>query len=230
MTIQWPIKTLAPSDIAVDLIYATRSPGDPWDGRRQIQTALVSEWRLSMTIPLGSEERVRAFRAMKTVLKGRYTAINIPICDPYRVRRTDAGWPTPVGPGIPFSDEALFSDDSGWAYPDITTTVAIAGSEGDAEIAIEVDSIGDTLGAGHRFSINDFLYEVPFDGVGARVSDRRTFSIAPELRADVAVGAEVRIGRPIIRARLADDLSGAGALHLGKFASPTMEFVEVFAR
>lgn len=230
MILTWPLCVLTPVEIGVELIYASRSPGEPWAGRRQIISPLVSEWRLAMTLNLGTELRVRAFRALKAALKGRFTAINVPLFDPFRVRFEDAGWAAPTPPGISFSDGAFFSDGSGWAYPDVATTVAVAAEEGSEEITLEVASIGDALGVGHFLSIDDFLYVVRFGGYGERVDQNRTFGIAPELRADVAAGAVVRIGRPQMRARLAEDASGTAALRFGKFGQPVVEFVEVGER
>lgn len=227
--VDFPFKTLVPVEIGIDAAWNSRSGGEGMNGVTQIVSPLTALWEMSVLFNLTRESQGRAWRAVKMEMKGRYGWVRFPIFDPWRVRLADAGWPPAVAGGIPHSDVAFFSDDSGYAYPDITTTVKAAGEIGDEEITLAIDDLGDALGAGHVFSINDFLYLVIRRlGEGAGVT--RTFRIGPPLRADVAVGDVVQIGRPTILCRLVDDRSGAIRMKWGRFGEPSMEFVEVLER
>lgn len=224
--IDWPLCTLTPVEIALDHAWHSRDGGAGLNGVTQVVSPLSSLWEMSLSFSLFRATRIRSYRAIKMRLMGRTNHVRFPLFDPYRVRFGDAGWPEP--PGIPFGDGSFFDDGTGFAGPDVSTTVSLAGSLGDDEVRFNVSSINDALSGGQFFSIDDFLYLVV--GLGDKVGNNRTFRILPPLRADIAVGDIVKVGRPTLRCRLVDDRSGAVNMRLGKFGEPTMEFVEVLER
>lgn len=225
--IDWPFRTLTPVEIGIDHAWNSRDGGAGLNGVTQIVSPLSGLWEMSVTFSQAREAKNRAYRATKMKMKGRFGWVRFAIFDPFRVRFADAGWPEPSG-GIPFSDGEFFSDGSGFASPDITTTVGAAGLLGAEEVALNADMMNDALGVGHFFSIDDYLHLVT--GIGPLVGSSRTYEIGPPLRADVTVGDEVKIGRPTILCRLADDRSGAIRMRFGRFGEPSMEFVEVLER
>lgn len=225
--VSWPLNTLYPTEISLELMWNTRGGGAGLNGIEQIVSPLSALWSMSITLNVGTEEWLRGYRALKAEMKGRFGWIRFPLFDPHRVRRADAGWDDSAP--IPFSDGTFFSDGSGFASPDITTTVAVAGEIGDEEVAFVVDpTLNDALGTGHYLSINDYLHLVvrPLEKAG----DNRIYKIAPPLRADIASADEVKIGRPTMLCRLADDKSGSVSLKYGRFGEPHLDFVEVLAR
>lgn len=200
----WPVTVLPPVESAIQLVYASRSPGDPWEGHRQVITPLTSEWRISASFLVRTSQKARVYRALMASLKGRFNQIDFIICDPY-------------GPAQ-------------GALGETTTTAGAAGDEGDQQISIEVDSFGDSLREGHYISINNYLYMIQTDGMGTKAGGKRTYQIAPELREDVANNAVIRFWHPRCRCRLAEDATGRVAMHLRKFGAPTLELVEVLTR
>lgn len=232
----WPLRTLIPTSVSLDLHWPTRSAGEALGGDEQIGSALSARWQMSMSFGLSDEARGRAYRGVKAGIKGRYVAVRIPICDPFRVHYGDALWPTTPVP-TPLEDDVFFDDGTGFAVPQIVTTMAADADLRDETITLEVDSINDALGFGHFLSVldeslpiyaQDWLHVVT--GVGDRTGDNRTFTIAPPLRADIASGSEVQIGRPRSLFRLRDDLSGSAEMQLLRFGTPSMDFVEVMRR
>lgn len=226
--VEWPIDALVPKEIGLNLAWNSRDGGAGLNGVTQIVSPLSALWEVSLALGLAGNVRVRAMRAVMAEIKGRYGWVRFPIFDPFRVRFADAGWDEPVLPGIPFSDGSLFSDGTGFRYPDIATTVEAVGELGAEEITLDVGSIDDALGTGQFFSINDYLYMVvrPLTISGSN----RVFKIAPPLREDVAVNDEVKIGRPTILCRLVDDRSGFANLSYGRFGEARLDLVEVLER
>lgn len=224
--IDFPLCTLTPSTIAIDNTWFSRSGGAGLNGVTQIVSPLSSLWELSYIFQLAKESHGRAYRALKMEMKGRYGWVRLPIFDPWRVRYADAGWPTDE---VPWTGDVMWEDGVPWAMPDITTTVGVDGTLGDEEITLEVGSINDAMGRGHYFSVNDYLHLIirPLDSM---TGGKRRFKIGPPLRADFTSGYEVKVGRPTILCRLADDRSGSAPFKLGKFAEPGMDFIEVLER
>lgn len=232
----WLGQTLTPVAIGLDLYWPTRSAGEALGGDEQIGSSLSARWGMTLDFNIRGQTQVRAYRGIKAGLKGRYVATRFAICDPFRIRFVDADWPVPSAP-IPFSDGTYFSDGTGFASPDVTTTVAAASALRSEEITLKVSTINDALGFGHFLSVTDptlpvdqadWLYMVT--GVLERSGNNRTFTIAPPLRAAASIDNEVRIGRPRGLFRLRDDMSGAAAFDFGRFGKPSMDFVEVMRR
>lgn len=224
--IDFPLCTLTPSIIGINFAWNSRSGGSGFNGVTQVVSPLSGLWELAYIFEMAKEKHGRTYRALKMEMKGRFGWVRLPIFDPWRVRFVDAGWPTVE---VPWSDEAPWSDETPWAFPDITTTVGADGLLGDEEITLEVASINDALETGHFFSINDYLYLI-VRPVNDMTGGKRRFKIGPPLRQDVTVGDEVKVGRPTILCRLADDRSGSTTWRLGKFGEPSMEFIEVLER
>lgn len=233
----WPLRILTPTAIGLDLYWPTRSTGEALGGDEQIGSALSARWQLSLTFSINREARVRTYRGVKASLKGRYVAVRFPIFDPFRVSVVDAGG-LPLTPGgIPFSDGAFFSDGTGFASPDVTTTVTAVAALRSETIELDVGSINDALGFGQFLSVldpalplnaQDWLHVIT--DVGELADEKRTFTIAPPLRNAVSIGDEVKIGRPMSLFRLKDDMSGSVSMQYGRFGQPSMDFVEVMRR
>jgi len=161
----------------------------------------------------------------------------VPIFDPFRVRFADAGWPEmpePVDGPVPvdWTGPVPWSDPTPWAGTDIETTVQIGAIKGAELIVLDTNAMGDALGTGHFISINDYLYLTTRTHTlqGSGGDYYRPFDIGPPLREAIQPGDVVKIGRPTILCRLAEDRSGTIRLKFGRYGQPSMEFIEVLQR
>lgn len=220
MTIRWPEKVLRPQNVAFDL--APRSLAGPASvsGKTQVVSSDAGLWKFTFgNVVVNGRDRVLAWRAIQALLEGRLGTILVPLCRGYQ--------PVPAGAveaglwgDVPHSDDADFSDDTGY----VGTVISVVAAEDVASRAVsmtaDVTYSGD-LQSGQHFSIGERLYRIrTFD------ADTGTMTFRPPLREAVAAGTELNFDGPVCRMRLASDDAMDLELALRRFGNPTVNFLE----
>lgn len=200
MTLYWPRRLLAPRKVTPEPVYATGSGGRSITAVEQIVTTDAGYWQIVLDeIPLASTAQKKAWRAISVLLEGRYGTIAVPIYD------YGAPWPTADQSeitGIPFSDQSLFSDESGFSQPQISATVNAAVALGAVTVAINL-VYGDVLEVGQHFSVANQLYRIK--GITSVVGAVTTLTVWPPVRVAMTAGSAAEFDDPRQMCRLATD-------------------------
>ncbi len=190
-------------------------------------------WRLSFSgIFLRSADMVRAWRAWEGILDGGAQNVIVPICDLRHGPRPIVGG-VPLAPGatVPHSDDAYFSDTTGYVSPLIEAETVGTAVLGATTIVIDV-TVGELLRGGEHFTLDhptreERIYRVV--KVTSAVGTVQTVQIRPPLREATTDGMVVDFDRPRCVMRLATPDSMALPLQLGRFGTGlSVSFVESF--
>lgn len=207
MTLYWPRRLLSPRKVTPEPVYATSSGGRSLTAVEQIVATDAGYWSIVLDeIPLVSAAQKKVWRAISVLLEGRYGTIAVPIYD------YGAPWPTAAQSeitGIPFSDQSLFSDESGFSQPQISATVNADVLLGAATVEINL-VYGAVLEAGQHFSVVNQLYRIK--SITSVVGAVTTLTVWPPVRVAMTAGGVAEFDDPRQLCRLATDgemMSGA---------------------
>lgn len=192
-TIDWP-DSLPFTSYRLDLISRTRTGGPSISGVEQVLAPLSSIWRLNASVQLSSDAQVRAFRAFRAQVQGRYNRVKFQLDAVAKIQATAS---------------ALANS------PGSATAGAIVGA---TSVAVNKATLG--LLAGHWVTINNRLYEVVADTLGA-------ITIQPPLR-DVVTTADAIHTAPYFIGRAATDEAFALPVDRIGHAALSLQFVEAF--
>ena len=212
--IVWPA-LLTPRSIRFTIDARSRSGGVSLVGTEQIVASSGGVWRATLgAIPVMTRTKRHAWRALEGQIQGRVNEVLVPVFS--------IDQPVMIG-GIPHSDDTLFSDESGYSQGEVTATFAAAAALRATQITLTV--LGGTVQPGQYFSVGQgrlhvISYLVDTDG------DDITVKIWPPLREAVLEDADANFASPKCRMRLTTDDAMAAEFDLGRFASPSVEFIE----
>jgi hypothetical protein len=233
--IPWPPRLNRPLAVKFNLAASTLAPGQSAFGAfpfgRRDGGGL---WLATLTnINLRADDDVRAFRAVRMAAQGGVVPIFVP--------RNDTGlapWPLD-GDGkpiksygdIPFSDDSLFSDDTGFFQNVIDVVTVGASTLRQTTLPVQVN-YGSALRGGECFSIlhpveSWRMYEVVSIATAAG-SSQLTLTIEPPLRDDVPIGTQLDFDNPRCTMRLAKPDSMDLDLTTYPYPRPAVDFVETF--
>lgn len=201
MTLYWPRRLLAPRKVTAEPVYATSSGGRSLTAVEQIVATDAGYWSIVLDeIPVAGAVRKKVWRAMSVLLEGRMNTCAVPIYD------YEAPWPSGGTyadlPGIPFSDGALFSDDTGFAQPAITATVQSAVALGAVTVPINLTN-GGPLEVPNHFSVENRLYRIK--SITSVVGTLTTVKVWPPVRVAMTAGQTAEFDDPRQLCRLATD-------------------------
>jgi len=211
------------------LIATTRSGGVTLSGIEQIISPLTQRWVWSVNIRIRREDQARSLRVVLAQLQGRYNYLRTSICDRYRVSRREMG-ATPIsGRGVPHSDGAYFSDDTGYRLAGGTAPLVASAAAGSSQIILDTSI---PLVPGTFFSINSWLYvidsiedPIDLDNPGTQ----RVVNVSPPLRQAVSTDDEVNFDAECLW-RLAADDTGTLPLKAGRLGNVVLDLVEPVGR
>lgn len=231
--IAWP-DALKPQDFGYYHLDVDISGGAGVGGNEQFVLSPGPRWGASGTWHIRNEASVRAWRALRSQLKGRANAAVLPNYDGRRL-----SWPVEsatsrvVTPKVAHQLAGTLGL-NGTAYAgleipaaaEINATVNATAAARATTVAINKTQ-GGTILAGQQFGITaDRLYEIAtIVSVAGAVT---TVTIWPPLRAQATAGTVVRFTRPTCLMRclnLNDELRKLEGL---RFATLNLEFVEYF--
>jgi len=211
MTVTWPT-SLVPRNAAVTLSSFTKSGGRTSTGREQRVMSDAGFWRISYTVPIRTPQQVRDWNSMLDRLRSGED-IDVKVC----------GGEAPQG-------------------IDVTSTASltVAAARRATRLTFETALI---LKAGHYFNRGSQMYrinrivsttgfyqaaEAGLPTTDAVAQDVATYEvdIMPPLRASLAVTAQLRFKDIVCLCVPADMNTGDLDLDLGRFADPTISFIE----
>lgn len=220
MTIRWPWSVLPPRNLSVDIAPRNLAGPSSVSGKTQVVSSDAGLWKISLEqIPVVSDDSIKTFRAIDTLLEGRLNAIVVPISRFYQPVHPDADTLGLYDP-VPHSDGATFSDGTGYVGGSIKVTAAHDAAVRATSLGVLV-SYGGDIQPGQHFSLNERLYRIrTFDPASGAMTFR------PPLRDAVTTGTELNFDDPVCRVRLASDDAMNLPLGFGRWSFPTVNFVE----
>lgn len=203
------------------------------DGQLQRVQSGAPRWVAEIRYNIHLPDEIREWRGFVAKLAGGVTEILVPVRD-----RRQAPWPDgyddeSVNPELPFDQDALFSDDTGFSQRIITVDVGSATSAGATSMVVDVIHSGD-LKRGHYFTATDAtgrprLYVITEMPVSLG-SDQYRIQFLPPLRSALAEGYPLEFDNPMCVMTV--DRPDSGRLKLRPFFSgqPTLTLRESLTR
>lgn len=163
----------------------------------------------------------RAWRAVIGQGRGRINVFRIRLNDPLKPTVSQIGADALPADGVTHSDDATFSDGTGYSQS-ISAPIQTTAAAGGASVTIDGAYVGNALAGGEIVSINDWVHEVvQISGTGAST----VLSLEPPLRQQVVAGDEVNFN-PVGLFVLDTDVAGKLDLGLPHFGSAQLNIVE----
>lgn len=204
-----------------------RAANDGVTGAGQVIYGNQPRWEASLDLSGFRRERVLAWRAIRAKMRGRVNILRVCVCDRWRPKISELGLPAAdilllQGNGIPHSDDAYFSDDTG--YDQEPMVVTIGGVAAGAEFFIvNATVINDALQPGHYFSHDDWLYQVT--GISGTATSRR-YDFEPPMRRAIPAGSSINVGEAYALMAFQDDAQGRMPLQYGKHGNTQIQLLE----
>lgn len=223
--IYWP-EILRPQNIKVDIAHRSLRGPSSQSGFTQVVSNSAGIWTATYdSIPVYSSSMIKCWRALDSLIEGRLGIISLPVWDfPRSPSATDdLGsniWNTS---SVPHSDGAFFDDTSGYLTTWTNVTVGANATAGATTLQLTVGAPIVTLEPGHRFSINDRLYQIK---TVSQTGGSATVTIRPPLREAVSTGDFCNFDYPRVKMRLTDDTAMNITLNYNANVFPTLSFIE----
>lgn len=224
--IYWP-DLLRPQAIKVDLAHRSLSGPSAQSGFSQVVSNSAGIWTATYdSIPVYSSAMIRCWRALDALIEGRQGVISIPVWDfPRSPSAADE-----LGSNIynlsqaPYSDGALHSDYSGYQTTWTNVLVGENTAIGATTVTLTKNAPYVTLEPGHRFSINDRLYQIR--KIESQGDTTAVVTIRPPLREAITVGNIAEFDYPRLKVRLTDDKAMQIDLDYNAYGTPSLSFME----
>lgn len=217
--ISWPGNLVVTDRSNPMLVSNTRSGGRALNGQEQIISPGSKVWQWQVQVPIYRQDHIRALSILLDTLDGRYGYLMMRMCDTSRITRREMGAVPFSGPGVPHSDGAYFSDDTGYALAGGSAVPVGSYNAGASSMLMA----GVPATGGVPFSINGWMYRV------TSIDDDGVVSFQPPLREAVSTDDEI-LWKPEVIWRLATDQEGQAFLRLGKFGSVSINLMEPIMR
>lgn len=225
MTVYWP-EALRPQKIKVDISHRNLRGPTAQSGFTQVVSNSAGIWVATYdSIPVYKSSMVRMWRALDSEIGGQRETISLPIWDyPRAPGANDELGSNLLGFGnLPHSDETLFDDNTGYQTAYTNVNVSAAASVGATTVSLTKVS-KTLLEPGHRFSVNDRLYQIK--RVTSQTNTAATVIVTPPLREALKVGDRAEFDYPRVLMRLTDDKAMQLDLNYNGYATPTLTFFE----
>jgi hypothetical protein len=228
LTLDYPILALPPTDVSLAAGYASRPGQQATNGMQRSVGIASGQFRLTMTVNVYNEQRVRAARAFFWNMEADTQLVRIRLPDLYGLdgpfAQASAASRKANVKGIPFASEAMFAAGIGHAVPTLETTFARAAVLNDREIYVNADA---ELPAGCAISIDEFCHGIAGSWTEEDGSNR--IRLSPVLRKAAAIDDVVSLA-PVFVGFCVTESPGYEAMALGQYGTHTIEFVEDLAR
>lgn len=223
MTIWWP-DILRPQKIKIDLAHRSLRGPTAQSGYTQVVSNSAGLWTASYdSIPVYTSAMIRCWRALDSLIEGQLGIISIPAWDFPRSPNAIGELGLNIYSNTPHDDDSFFDDDSGYQSAWTNVSVGTAASIGATTVVLSKETAS-TLEPGHRFSINDRLYQIK--SITSQDSTSATITIRPPLREAIVVGDRAEFDYPRVKVRLTDDKAMQLDLNYNGYATPTLSFYE----
>lgn len=217
--INWP-SNLKPSSIMFEPNARSRSGGVGTFGQEQVVTSSAGVWIARISVPVSRRDQRLTWRAINAELEGRANVVLLPMFCADKSADLAIGV---AGAGaaqhLPHSDQAFFSDDSGYTGGTADATILPAPLRA-TTVTLSVAPATTVIEAGLHFSVGTRLYRIR-SAVGGVVT------IWPPLREAILVPTPANFSAPACQMRLASDDSMQIEFDLGRLGVGNASFVEV---
>jgi len=222
MTIRWPDQVLSPRALSVDIAPRSLSGPSSISGAVQVVSSDAGIWKVIFEgIPVVSEQKVKAWRGVAGLLEGRLNPIVVPISRFYQPAWVENE--NELVEPVPYSDDAFFSDGSG--YVGSVNSVTLAGSVAARATTANVSiAYGGALEPGQHFSIGERLYRIRT--VAYTSETAATITFRPPLREAAPLGDKLEFDDPVVRVKLASDDAMDLPLDYNRWSFVAVNFVE----
>lgn len=224
-TLRWPCDVLRPQNVAFDIAPRTLAAPASVSGITQVVATDAGIWKATYgDVLISKRDQVLMFRTISTLLEGRLGSILVPLCYAYQPKVNVVGpGEDPLTAALPHSDEAFFSDRSGYVggINSVWLSAALPARGISADIVI---NYGGLIEAGQHFSIGERLYRIRT--INYTDATHATITFRPPLREAVPAFTFLDFDDPVCRMRLATDNAMDLELALHRFAQPTVLFME----
>lgn len=220
MAILWPCGLLKPRSVAFDIAPRSLAAPAAISGFGQVVSSDAGLWKVVFgAVDVRARNTVLAFRAIATLLDGRLNPVLVPFC---------RAWQPEVGTAdqsdaVPHSDDAFFSDGTGYVSGTIDAQASSSGAIGAVSLPVVFGWAVD-VEPGQHFSIGERAYRIRTVTWAAELTATITFR--PPLRDFVNAGDRLEFDEPVCRMRLASDGEMDLMLERHRFGSPTVNFIE----
>jgi len=226
MSIYWP-DALRPQSIKVDLAHRSLRGPAAGSGFTQVVSNSAGIWQATFdSIPVYSSTMIRLWRALDAQIEGQLGVISIPVWDfPRSPSAADElGLNIYNLPQAPHSDGAFLSDSSGYKTAWTNILVGDNASIGATTVVLTKNAPYVTLEPGHRFSINDRLYQIK--SITSQSDTQAEVIVRPPLREAITIGNIAEFDFPRLQVRLTDDKAMQISLDYNAKCFPTISFYE----
>ncbi|WP_169194929.1 hypothetical protein [Devosia sp. MC1541] len=189
-------------------------------GSGQVVYGSQPRWIAQLDFATLRRDQIRSWRGIINQLRGRYNVLRVRLHDPLQPSWQEIGSPYRGRP-VPHSDGSYFSDGSGYSQG-MTAPVLETAPAGATSLRIDANYLGNFISAGHKFSVNDWLYEaVGIEGQG----ENAVLHFEMPLRRPVFAEEEINLNATCLVA-LEGDLTGALRVEPGDIGAPSLSLVE----
>lgn len=225
----WPQWLLKPQTVSVDLVHRNLRSPSAANGFTQVVSNSAGLWRVTFSdIPAYDQSMIKCWRAIDTLAEGQLNPISIPTYDwPRSPASTDNHGKNVLSvlrSVVPYSTSEYFSDGSGFVSSYTNIVSASNGTIGGTTISVVKTTPYVTIEPGHRFSINDRLYQV--HKITSQSDTMATFTVRPPFREVFVSGDRLEFDNPRLRVKLLDDAAMALPLSFNQRSFPTLDFIE----
>lgn len=228
VTVDFPIKAVPITDVALAISYNTRPGQQATNGMRRSLGMSGAQFKLRFTVRVHNTQTVRAMRGFLWNLEADSALVRIRTPDLYGIdgpfalatNASRAAYPL----GIPFATDVMFETGVGFAVPTLEAAFQSAASLNDRDIYVTAE---DELPGGCAISIDEFCYGIA--GSWIDPDGRKRIRLSPPLRKAAAVDDLISLA-PVFIGACITDTPGYEALHAGRYGDHALEFVEDLTR
>jgi hypothetical protein len=217
--IVWP-PLITPRSIKFWIDARSQTGGASQTGVEQTRASSGGLWRATLgSIPIMTREKRNIWRALEAQIQGRTNEVIVPV---FSLDQPEVDGLTYIK-GIPHSDGSFFSNGAGYAQGVISAAFTSAAALRATQITIAIG--GGSIEPGQYFSApTGRLYRIA--SIVSTSGNDVTLNVWPPFREAVDAGISANFHWPTCKMKLASDDAMAAEFDLGRFASPSVEFIE----
>lgn len=220
----WPMNTLEPQNVSIDLNPRSLSTKASTSGFTQVVASDAGLWKCSFEeIPVHTRNQVNCWRAIAAQAEGRLGNIIIPFPTPWLYQPSYNGT---YFTKISHSDGTFFSDGSGYLSSDNVIKLKNALAVNATSATVTIEQAPSEIEPGQHFSINDKLYRLKT--VSYTTSAEADITFTPTLREAATAQTVLEFDRPTCTMRLINDKAMDLPLQIGRHSFPTINLIEAF--
>lgn len=222
----WPVQILRPKTVNIELVNRSLRGASNIRASSQTVASDAGIWMFNFSdFPVYSRQLVLLWRSLDALTEGQLNSIDVPFFD---YEKTYQPLVDGEETAVPHSDDAYFSDDTGYVSSRSNVSTADAGDLRTTSLELSIDFAGD-IEPGQHFSIDHItkgnrLYRIK---TAAYKSDTEiTVTFTPPLREAIAANTRIEFDRPVCQCKLASDQEMSLTLQPAQYGFSSVSFIE----